>query len=397
MKRSRTVQRFFAALRRHWYRSRSNEPVRRHRLFLSGCLLGFLFVCCAVGTKSPDVLVSSVKLYPDYEPSDVVFRPTLTDPCRYEVEMICGMDSIQSASPSQLEELADSLRVSVVDLPLVYLWTAEPVDRTGQRDIRYLHIQPDIGLRFEDRRNGNRIRFWDLSSLIQGARTLQLSRRFQYTCYRVEYEIDSSKVGVYNQSSEFYRFYTRPERWLEYDGAVADTARRIIGRESNPYLCAQLLFNWLKDHGVYRYPPEQRGATVMLQTLAGDCGQFAYLFIALCRSVGIPARLVAGFQATDDLEWGYHAWAECFIPKYGWVPADLTEDCAFGELPNNRLTSSVGMNIPLPRAPRWANYRNSDVEGGVTDYMQMATIVRAGLAGQRFSNIHMIKAKPLEP
>jgi hypothetical protein len=38
------------------------------------------------------------------------------------------------------------------------------VERTGQRDIRYLQIQPDIGLRFEDRRNGNRIRFRDLSS-----------------------------------------------------------------------------------------------------------------------------------------------------------------------------------------------------------------------------------------
>ena len=135
----------------------------------------------------------------------------------------------------------------------------------------------------------------------------------------------------------------------------------------------------------------------MLQTLAGDCGQFAYLFIALCRSVGIPARLVAGWQTTDDSEWGYHAWAECFIPKYGWVPADLTEGGAFGELPNNRLASSVGMNIPLPRAPRWASYRNSDVEGGVTDYMQKATIVRAGLAGQRLSNIKMIKAKPLAP
>jgi len=376
-------------------RSQHLLPQRRVVLFIG--ILGFLWLCCAVGTKSPDVLVSSVKLYPDYEPADVVFRPTLTDPCRYEVEMICGLDSLQTASPSLLEELADSLRMSVVDLPLVYLWTAEPVERTGQRDIRYLHIQPDIGLRFEDRRNGNRIRFWDLSSLIQGARTLQLSRRFQYTCYRVEYEVDSSKVGVYNPNSEFYRFYTRPERWLEYNGAIADTARRIIGHESNPYLRARLLFNWLKGHGVYHYPPEQRGATVMLQTLRGDCGQFAYLFIALCRSAGIPARLVAGFQATDDLEWGYHAWAECFIPKYGWVPADLTEACAFGELPNNRLVASVGMNIPLPRAPRWANYSNSDVEQGVTDYMQMATIVRAGLAGIRFSDISMIKAKPLAP
>jgi hypothetical protein len=112
MKRSRTAERLFPALRRHWHGTRPNETVRPTLVVFVRLLVGFLVCpCCAVGTKSPDVLVSSVKLYPDYEPSDVVFRPTLTDPCRYEVEMICGQDSIQTASPSQLEELAASLRV----------------------------------------------------------------------------------------------------------------------------------------------------------------------------------------------------------------------------------------------------------------------------------------------
>jgi hypothetical protein len=47
--------------------------------------------------------------------------------------------------------------------------------------------------------------------------------------------------------------------------------------------------------------------------------------------------------------------------------------------------------------PLVASYRNSDVEGGVTDYMQMATIVRAGLAGQRCIKYQNDQGKPLAP
>jgi hypothetical protein len=65
----------------------------------------------------------------------------------------------------------------------------------------------------------------------------------------------------------------------------------------------------------------------------GYCEHFASAFVVLCRTKGIPARLVTGFlpgeyNALTGL-WEVrmhdaHAWAEVFVPQAGWVPFDPT-------------------------------------------------------------------------
>lgn len=364
------------------------------RLF--SVLLLLLPGCNPFSSRLPRALVSSVALQTDFEPTDVVYRPMLTAPRRYEVELICGLDSVSVLSALRLDPLADSLGMSSKDLPLWYVWTAEPVERTTQRDIEYRKIEPDIALRYDDKLNGNRIRFWDLSGFCGPDKKHELTRRFSFTCYRLAYEVDSTRIGRFQKNRALYKFYTKSEPWLDYRGAIADSAAQIIGGCRNPYNQMCKIDRWLRQRGVYKYPPEKRGAEEMLRTLQGDCGQFAYLFIALCRSVGIPARLVCGFKLNEERQWGYHVWAECFMPAYGWLPVDLTDEDGPGVLSNDRIITSVGMNVPLPRAPAWANYRNSDLEQGLTDYMQMATMVKAGVTGSRYSEIRMIRVESLK-
>ncbi|MEM4389552.1 MAG: transglutaminase-like domain-containing protein [Candidatus Micrarchaeia archaeon] len=55
----------------------------------------------------------------------------------------------------------------------------------------------------------------------------------------------------------------------------------------------------------------------------GTCDEFAHLFIALARALGLPARFVSGYINTGE-EWGIHGWAEVWVPEYGWIPADPT-------------------------------------------------------------------------
>jgi transglutaminase-like putative cysteine protease len=70
-------------------------------------------------------------------------------------------------------------------------------------------------------------------------------------------------------------------------------------------------------------------ATTAAQAFAvkhGICQDFAHIFIAASRSLGIPARYVGGYFCRDDdgvtAPDAGHAWAEAFVPDLGWVAFD---------------------------------------------------------------------------
>lgn len=61
----------------------------------------------------------------------------------------------------------------------------------------------------------------------------------------------------------------------------------------------------------------------ILKTKKGTCSEYTNLFLALMRQKGIPARFISGFIYMPDQNfYGCHAWAECYIKGYGWVPVD---------------------------------------------------------------------------
>lgn len=64
-----------------------------------------------------------------------------------------------------------------------------------------------------------------------------------------------------------------------------------------------------------------RTATETLTLGSGACRDLSVLFLALCRSQGLAARFVSGYQAraqTPDGQRHLHAWAEVFLGNAGW-------------------------------------------------------------------------------
>lgn len=59
---------------------------------------------------------------------------------------------------------------------------------------------------------------------------------------------------------------------------------------------------------------------------AGVCQDHAHIFIAACRSLGIPARYVSGYLMMDGRveQNASHAWAEAHVDAIGWVGFDIS-------------------------------------------------------------------------
>ena len=67
-----------------------------------------------------------------------------------------------------------------------------------------------------------------------------------------------------------------------------------------------------------------------LERRAGVCQDFAHIMIAVLRRAGIPARYVSGYIFRGESKVlgaeASHAWCEAYLPPYGWVGFDPTND-----------------------------------------------------------------------
>ncbi len=67
------------------------------------------------------------------------------------------------------------------------------------------------------------------------------------------------------------------------------------------------------------------------QLKAGVCQDFAHILLVMLRLVGIPARYVSGYICPKNHELrgegATHAWVEAYIPFYGWLGLDPTNNC----------------------------------------------------------------------
>ena len=101
---------------------------------------------------------------------------------------------------------------------------------------------------------------------------------------------------------------------------------------------------------------------------SGVCQDFAHVFIAAARCLGIPARYIGGYMMrTDGVAQGAgHAWAEAHVPGLGWVGFDAANGIAPTE---THIRVAVGLDY-LGAAPvRGAR------SGGTAEQLQVSVNV----------------------
>lgn len=122
----------------------------------------------------------------------------------------------------------------------------------------------------------------------------------------------------------------------------------VVSRDKSPMLNAIILSEYVYDNFSY-----QKGITnveskteEVWQLKAGVCQDFAHILLVFLRMFDIPARYVSGYICPKDKEMrgegATHAWVEAFIPNYGWLGLDPTNNCLVND---QHVRLAVGRNF----------------------------------------------------
>jgi len=113
---------------------------------------------------------------------------------------------------------------------------------------------------------------------------------------------------------------------------IRKLAGEIVGSEKNPYFKARKLYDWVVDNIPYSgiwpwresiFSPFGCASDEVFRRRCGDCLIQSQFYAALCRSVGVPARVCGGFIFIPGFP-NDHFWAEVYMPGQGWMPVDVT-------------------------------------------------------------------------
>ena len=158
---------------------------------------------------------------------------------------------------------------------------------------------------------------------------------------------DVTRRGAIAERTEVLRQCLQPTSQIAVDGIVRKTAERAIGRIKDPLAMGKAIYDWVIGNTEFDTAGKGLGnanVASLLESgkLVGRSADIAQLFVALCRSVGIPARPVFGLRMgtsrlfgslgiLGELNEAQHCRAEFYIPGYSWIgvdPADVRKAIA---------------------------------------------------------------------
>ena len=212
-------------------------------------------------------------------------------------------------SPERAQTMAVPLKVQtdMYDSAAIVPTGREQIDEP--RDVRRLRLRLDgVDLTHSDLDGGTQ-------SSARSPKSTTLDIRDPQALTAAEADVDASN-------------FLRPEPLLESDDPdIIREARQAVQGTVGPRAQAERLTRVV--NGLLEKKPTVSipSAREVLRTRVGDCNEHTALFVAMARSVGIPARIVVGLVFVRRAFY-YHAWPEVYIDdghaRGLWLPVDPT-------------------------------------------------------------------------
>lgn len=145
---------------------------------------------------------------------------------------------------------------------------------------------------------------------------------------------------------QFAEFLKATTEFASDNPEVKLQAKQIAGVERDAWTVARKLADWTYKNLEWKHVSSADAAQT-LATREADCSEFSALFVAMARSLGLPARMVSGL-AYSGKSFGGHAWVEVWIGK--WIELDPTWGTDFVDATHirdssNALVTSAALNL----------------------------------------------------
>jgi transglutaminase-like putative cysteine protease len=256
-------------------------------------ILFFLFTIVTARSQEDNVLEKHARSNPE------LIR--LGNSATYDIEYKL---TFKKTAPGQVTKFI--LRVTVPkDIP--------PIQEIVEMDTIPDHTKIEID------NNGNSIAYFYLGpgEFTGNEKEFILRYRARVTGYKVV------KVPKEGQVPDFF---IEPEKYIESDNPrIIETSNSICFGKNTTWDKTRAIYDFVRRNIKYKYSYDDLGALFALDNRWGDCTDFAYLMIALCRTQEIPARFVNSFFYDQSAPSKLHNWLEVYMPEFGWVPMDPEE------------------------------------------------------------------------
>jgi transglutaminase-like putative cysteine protease len=198
-----------------------------------------------------------------------------------------------------------------------------PRNHTGQYVVDWrIDVSADCRLEPQEDSFGNIVHAFSTNGPISELRLL------------VEGEVETQDTaGVVQGAVERFppSLFLRETALTRPDDAIAAYAAQFPrpGADATLSTLHKLLSRLHEDIACDADPANAGGSAEAFAQKRGGCQDLAHIFIAVARSLGVPARYVGGYFHRPDgatAPDAGHAWAEAHVPDLGWVGFDPAND-----------------------------------------------------------------------